>query len=287
MERDEIRRRLAASSAARLATMPTRVAAVAQHNGRSLGSSARWLARSREHTNYTYDLSPLNMTQLAWFVACLASCPIGDAVAAIHEAARDRDLESQVLEAIERSPRRRTMDRSVRLGRRLGWYALVRLLKPEHVVETGTDKGLGACVLAAAVLRNGSGRVTTIDVNPESGTLVTGPYSAVVDRRIGDSVATLASLGTVDLFIHDSDHSPEHEMRELLAVAPRLSASALVLSDNSHVTDVLPRWAGETGRRFSFFAESPVDHWYPGAGIGAATTAERSRLPQRGFSPMG
>ena len=267
----ELGRRLIEGPAAPFAAMPGRVVAVARYNGQSLKSSARWLVRSREHTNYTYDLSPLNMTQLAWFVASVAGCPVGDATAAINEGATDHELESQVLAAIHASPRRRTMDPAVRLGRRLGWYALVRLLKPEHVVETGTDKGLGACVLAAAVLRNGSGRVTTIDINPDSGTLITGPYRDVVDRRIGDSVAALAELGRVDLFIHDSDHSARHEMSELLAVAPCLTASALVLSDNSHATDVLPRWAGETGRRFSFFAESPVNHWYPGAGIGAAT----------------
>ena len=38
-------------------------------------------------------------------------------------------------------------------GRRLGWYALVRALKPRTVVETGADKGLGSCVLAALRLR--------------------------------------------------------------------------------------------------------------------------------------
>ncbi len=269
----EIRRRLAASRAARLATLPVRVSSVAKHNSRAMSTSAAWLIRSREHTNFTYDLTPLNLTQLTWFVAGLAGCPISDAEAAIDEIAGDVGLVSNVTRAIESSPRRGTMDHAVRLGRRLGWYALVRLLKPEHVVETGTDKGLGACVIAAALLRNGSGRVTTIDINPGSGTLITAPYARVIDRLVGDSVSVLQTLGAVDLFIHDSDHTPEHERSELLAVTPHLSPSALVLSDNSHVTDVLPQWASETGRRFAFFAERPVNHWYPGAGIGAATVA--------------
>jgi predicted O-methyltransferase YrrM len=270
MDRNAIRRRLAAGPAARLVTLPTRLGSVAQYNGRTLTAPARWLVRSREHTNYTYDLSPLNIVQLAWFVSDLAKRPIGDAIAAINEIAGDEDLVAHVLAAVQASPRRGTMDRSVRLGRRLGWYALVRLLTPAHVVETGTDKGLGTCVLAAAVLRNGVGRVTTIDINPNAGTLIAGPYASVVDRRVGDSVAALASLENIDLFVHDSDHSPEHELRELLAIAPRLGSSALVLSDNSHATDVLPRWAEQTGRRFAFFAEKPLGHWYPGAGIGAS-----------------
>jgi hypothetical protein len=31
----------------------------------------------------------------------------------------------------------------------------------------------------------------------------------------------------------------------------------------------LSTWAESTGRMFDFFREEPMDHWYPGAGIGA------------------
>ncbi|HEY5032344.1 MAG TPA: class I SAM-dependent methyltransferase, partial [Actinomycetes bacterium] len=171
------------------------------------------------------------------------------------------------------SPRRGLMDREIRLGRRVGWYALVRLLEPEHVVETGTDKGLGSCVLAAAVLRNGHGRGTTLDINPAAGAMIAGPYAEVIDLRIGDSLDTLAQLDAIDLFLHDSDHSAGHEARELAAITPRLTETALVLSDNAHVTWELPRWAEDHDRQFSFFAERPRKHWYPGSGIGAAIPA--------------
>ena len=281
MDSRRLGRRLVASPAARAATLPTRVATVARHNGRSLRTSVRWLAASREHTNFTYDLTPLNQLQLAWFVAGLTGRPVADAQDAMDEIARDEAFAAHVRAAVDASPRRRTMDRSVRLGRRLGWYALVRLLEPQHVVETGTDKGLGTCVLAAAVLRNGSGRVTTIDVNPESGALIGGRYAGVVDRLVGDSVAALGDLDDVAMFIHDSDHSAAHEQAELVAVAPRLTPGALVLSDNSHVTDVLARWAEKNDRLFSFFAETPADHWFPGAGIGAASAPAAVRPRDR------
>jgi hypothetical protein len=72
----------------------------------------------------------------------------------------------------------------------------------------------------------------------------------------------------VDLFLHDSLHARAHELAELAALT--LSDDAVALSDNAHATDALPEWADRTGRRFAFFAERPADHWYPGAGIGAA-----------------
>jgi len=43
-----------------------------------------------------------------------------------------------------------------------------------------------------------------------------------------------------------------------------------VLSDNSHATTELAKWSLRQGRRFMYFAEEPLDHWYPGAGIGVS-----------------
>ena len=63
-----LRTRILASPVARIAAFPTRTAAVAKANGHFLGVSTRWLLRSREHTNYTYDLTSLNRKHLAWFV---------------------------------------------------------------------------------------------------------------------------------------------------------------------------------------------------------------------------
>jgi hypothetical protein len=114
-----------------------------------------------------------------------------------------------------------------------------------------------------------------VDVNPDSGYLITGRYASVVDRVMGDSIDVLRSGSTpVDLFLHDSLHTFEHESGELAAVAPRLSHGALVLSDNAHESDALLRWAERSGRRFTFFREEPSDHWWPGDGIGAASDAE-------------
>lgn len=243
---------------------------VAQYNAAALSRSARWLVRSREHTNFTYDLTRLNLEHLAWWVAGVTGVSAKQARAYIDEASSSK-LHEHVREATATSSRRGLADTEVRLHKRLGWYALVRALRPEHIVETGTDKGLGSVVLAAALLRNGRGRLTTIDVNPEAGYLIRGDYAKVTKLRIGDSVAALAALTErVDLFLHDSLHTLEHELAEYSAVAPHLCEGAVVLSDNAHVTDALPTWAEATGRRFSYFQERPADHWYPGGGIGLA-----------------
>lgn len=248
-----------------------RVGAAARFDASVLRESARWLMHSREHTNYTYDLQPLNLEHLAWFVAEVARVPVSEARSYLDEIRCDRALVEHVRGMTHESARRGLADQDVRFARRVGWYALVRALRPQLVVETGTDKGLGSVVLASALLRNGQGRLVTLDVNPDAGYLIAGPYADVASLEIGDSIEWLSRCSEpIDLFVHDSSHTPEHERAEFAAVEPVLAPGAVALSDNSHVTSVLPTWAEATGRHFLFFSERPQAHWYPGGGIGVA-----------------
>jgi predicted O-methyltransferase YrrM len=227
--------------------------------------------RSREHTNFTYDLTARNREHLIWWERAVTGSPAEEVRGYVEELYQDDDLRRHLLRATASSERRGLADLSVRYGRRAGWYAMARVLRPAVVIETGTDKGLGSCVFAAALLRNGTGRLTTIDVNPASGYLIAGGYARVVDRVIGDSRCILRTLDApVDLFLHDSLHTFDHETAELDAIRPRLTGQSILLSDNAHGSDALLRFAKATGRSFLFFQEVPESHWYPGDGIGAA-----------------
>lgn len=263
-------RRVLASPLAVVAAFPWRLAATAKATARAGVAGTKWLFTSRENTNYTYDLTPTNREHLAWFVADLAGVKVTEVRGYLDEIENDGALSEHIAAATKNSPHRWLADTHAKYGRRIGWYALVRALKPKNVVETGTDKGLGTLVIAAALMRNGTGRLTSIDINPAAGYLLSGPYAEVTDLIIADGVATLATLSGVDMFIHDSDHSAAYELREFEAVGPNLSPGAFVLSDNSHASPSLPDWADRTGRRFVFFDERPAGHWYSGAGIGVA-----------------
>jgi predicted O-methyltransferase YrrM len=272
----DLRRAVARTPLAPIAAFPTRVARVARHDARVVGASVRWLFTSREHHNYTYDLTTLNRTHLAWYVAQVCDVPVASVRGWFEELEGDAVLRDHIEAATAASARRGLADRSVRYGRRIGWYAMLRARRPGLVVETGTDKGLGTCVLAAALLRNAAeghpGRVVSMDINPDAGYLAKAqPWSSVAELLPGDSVASLAALaGPVDVFLHDSDHTGAHERAEFAAVEPRLAPGALLLTDNVTSTNVLARHAEATGRRFLAFTERPARHWYPGDGIGAA-----------------
>jgi len=272
----KLRRTIARTPLAPIAAFPKRFARVARHDARVLATSIRWLFTSREHHNYTYDLTRLSREHLAWFVSVTCDIPVKQARAYFDELESDEELRRHIEQTTANAARRGLADRQVRYARRIGWYAIVRAKRPGHIVETGVDKGLGSVVLASALLRNAAegspGRLTSIDINPEAGYLVKAkPWSDVVNLVIGDSVSVIQSLEEpVDLFLHDSDHSPAHERREFEAIESKLAPNAVLLTDNVTATNVLAEHAERTGRRFLAFRETPARHWFPGDGIGVA-----------------
>jgi predicted O-methyltransferase YrrM len=252
--------------------------------GRKLRTIKPLIFATGETHNFTYDLMDENLPYLSEIIAVATGKPAAEIETYIKEAIGDTELrayfdakmtahDGQKSPANVRSP----------FGRRLGWYAVVRTIKPRLVVETGVERGHGALMLCAALMKNQKdgfpGRYLGTDIDPQAGRLLSEPYSRMGEILYGDSITSLKALSQpIDLFINDSDHSAEYEAREYEVIGPLLSESAIVLGDNAHVTDKLARFSRQNGRRFLMFNEKPKDHWYPGAGIGIsfpAFTAER------------
>lgn len=240
---------------------------------RDIKLGLRWLFSSREFANYTYDLTQTNKDYLAWFVSEITQAPITQIWSYFEELESDSELLEYIHRGLINHRRGGEIDDQPHFGRRLGWYAIVRATKPLVLVETGTEKGLGSLVLARAIERNSNGGILyTLDIEPSAGLLIGDRFSGTIIQKIGDSIRSITDLSNIDFFIHDSDHSAEHERAEFDAVLSRLSPNAICLSDNSHVTDVLSEWSKVTDRQFSFFKEQPLGHWYRGCGIGVSKT---------------
>ena len=233
----------------------------------------KWGFTSKEDTNFTYFLQPNNVKYLANLIAVVTGKDYDIVLGYIREAENDKVLKETILAGIEQSPLRKFADKEIRFGRRLGWYAFVRVLKPKVVVETGVDKGLGSMILCAALLKNKEegfpGKYYGTDINPQAGYLLSGKYKEVGEILYGDSIETLSAFkDQIDLFINDSDHSAQYEYDEYLTIKKLLNDSSIILGDNSDVTDKLQVFSNENNRNFAFFQERPLNHWYPGAGIG-------------------
>lgn len=186
--------------------------------------------------------------------------------------ARDVLAESAHLVSFEEEVRRahRAAGRSfyAQIRAPLELYALTRILRPHHIVETGVSSGVSSMHFLLGLHANREGTLHSIDLpTPQRGETFTADDSPVAlptgsttgwaipagitdgwDLRLGPSQQLLPALvhelPTVDLFLHDSLHTPEHLAFELETIRPRLSPGAVVLADNTE-------W---TGRAFDDFA---------------------------------
>lgn len=155
-------------------------------------------------------------------------------------------------------------DRFVRVrGRRIcldGWfellYVLVRLGKPVRVLETGIFDGHSSAVILQALEDNGAGELISIDLpaydaipfstsRMKDAVLPSGekPGWVIPDNLrsrhrliLGDAKEylpkVLEEMKSIDVFLHDSLHTFEHQWFEYSRAWPHLSRGGLFLSDD-------------------------------------------------------
>lgn len=253
--------------------IPKRVLYAMSYYNKKYLQILKWGVRSKETANYTYDLTERNILYLAQTISVVTRIDSKRIIEYINEARNNKLLKEHIISATMKSPQKEYADLRVDFGRRLGWYAFARTMKPKIIIETGVDKGMGSVLLCSALLKNKEegfeGRFFGTDINPEAGYLLNGKYAEVGKILYGDSISTLTQFTEkIDLFINDSDHSADYEYREYITIRDKISENAVLLGDNSHVSDKLSIFSYETKRNFLFFREEPRGHWYPGAGIG-------------------
>jgi hypothetical protein len=229
----------------------------------------RYLAVGAEIDNFTYELA--NEGDLADFLVRVFDIDRQRAVDLLQEAKRDELLARRLAAATRR---RWWTKSSPPFGRRLGWYAIVRLVKPELVVETGIHDGLGSLILVRALERNAEegvhGRLVGFDIYPRAGWIVGDSplYRRVIEPTETALARELDAGPPLGVFIHDTLHTYEHERFELETAADRLVPGGVLISDNAHASTALEDVCEARGLRYDFFGERPLDHFSPGAGIG-------------------
>jgi hypothetical protein len=230
-----------------------------------------WVFKDTEDSNFYYDLKPRNEEYLSSLISNITGEKSQVVQEYINEIKSNQALSSRLQRSLIKSGYPSKIE--VRFGRRVGWYAMIRIMKPKVVVETGVDHGVGLSVICEALklnrLEGYSGRYFGTDNNPLAGQLSSSEYNDFAHILYGDSIESLSAFDkTIDFFINDSDHSADYESAEYDAILEKLSKDAIILGDNSHVTNKLLIFSNLHDRAFYFFKEEPLNHWYPGAGIG-------------------
>jgi predicted O-methyltransferase YrrM len=117
-------------------------------------------------------------------------------------------------------------------------YRLVRLRRPERVVEFGTSLGLSAIHIAAALADNGCGRLIATELNAAKAEraeehLREAGLEQWAEVRRGDAFATLVGVERIDMLLLDGWKALYLPM--LRALEPALCAGALVIADDLNV----------------------------------------------------
>jgi hypothetical protein len=138
---------------------------------------------------------------------------------------------------------------------RIALYALVRILKPALVVETGTANGSSAAAVCAGLAANNSGVLVSVDIKDSSARLVSEKNREFLQlRKINGTekelrevcVAATTQWTGVKFFLHDSDHSYFGQYSDY-KVARDLGFD-VILSDDIDASLAFADFAGQSGK---------------------------------------
>lgn len=196
----------------------------------------------------TRGLSNFYATSISRTNEIIFCCQVlGCGEAAVEEAFSELEQDETFVRQISKRYERVRPDSPIAfsIGRFKVWYAIVRLLKPNVVLETGVHDGLSSTLILRAMSLNCRGCLLSIDLpSLDLPIHVDGPGWLVPEElksrwrlNIGDARLLLPRLSheyaPIDVFIHDSDHSSEFQNFEYRTVRPFLSTTGLLLTDDA------------------------------------------------------
>jgi Methyltransferase domain len=213
-------------------------------------------------------MEPEDDPDVRW-VAELSGRSLGAAARAVGEAAQERRLFSH----LAREHRAEGRASYIEIDAPLELHALVRLLRPWHVLEVGVSSGVSSAYLLNALARNERGTLHSVDLpkrpkrpglrgGPPSWSIPTGrssgwavpfPLRSRWDLRLGDKgevVPLLArELPRIDLVVYDVPHNERDLVREFTELDPRIRPGSVAIVDH-----------GPTGGECSALAGWAVRH---------------------------
>jgi len=208
----------------------------------------------------------------ASWVAELAGCSEARSLGAIRQAEKERTL----FRNLDRMHRLEGRSSYIEIDAPLELYALVRLLRPTHVVEVGVSSGVSSAYLLQAMEQVGHGTLHSVDLpktesrprprrrNPSwalppgrsSGWAVPFPLRPRWDLRLGDKKAVLPLIAeatpSVGLFVYDVPHTETQAARDFAAIDRRFRTGSVAIADHGPgggLCGPLRRWASSRAAR--------------------------------------
>ncbi len=208
----------------------------------------------------------------ATWVSELAGVSDGRSHRALREAEEERAL-FQHLARMHRLGGRRSY---IEIDAPLELYALVRLLRPTHVIEVGVSSGVSSAYVLQALDRNGKGTLHSVDLpmagsrsptgsrqpswsippGRSSGWAVPFPLRKRWDLRLGDKKEVLPLVAevtpSVGLFLYDVPHTEGQAALDFAGIDRRFRSGGVAIADHGPgggMCAPLRRWASSRSSR--------------------------------------
>lgn len=117
-------------------------------------------------------------------------------------------------------------------------YSFMRLYQPLRIVETGVANGHSSFLILSALIRNGKGKLYSIDVSSDVGQLVTEELkknweliilSKAKEKKLEE---IFKKIYPIDVFIHDSNHSYYWQELEYRLSFKYVKSNGFIMSDD-------------------------------------------------------
>lgn len=132
-------------------------------------------------------------------------------------------------------------------------YNLIRVTKPDIIVETGVLDGFSSRIMLEALSKNKRGRLFSIEISKDVGHLVPqhlrGRWRLVVGTPNMALKNALRKSSKIDIFMHDSNHSYDQMKMEFELAMQRIKEGGIILSDDVYVNNAFIEFANSIGRR--------------------------------------
>jgi hypothetical protein len=232
--------------------------------GASVGRHLGYLLLDPEVESFTFRVA--NVGDVLEAIAEVTGVGLGELEGFAREAESDPELGDRLARRLRW---RFAVKHRPGLGRRLGWYVLVRAVRPALVCETGIYHGLGSLAILRALERNAAegspGELLSFDVVPEAGSIVDRaryPNWRTVVGMTADTLEAAVMGRSVGVMIQDTAHTFENQSREF-GVALRHADPRLVLVDEGGgQSPALEELSRERGAAYRSVPLVAADHWH-------------------------
>ena len=173
------------------------------------------------------------------------------------------EMEKILISRIKQSKQNFPLTHNISSNSALFLYLMTRSIRPKTILETGVANGISSYYILSALLMNGSGTLHSVDISRNVGNIISSKEKANWNLHViseensrRDFINILRDIGSVDFFIHDSDHAYDGQMFEYESVYPVISNYGVFSSDDVDFSYAFIDFCSKKGLKPSFLVST-------------------------------